>query len=45
MFEVRVGDLNKISGDWKLDKVIRSMKERGIFNDEFTAISTKNVDI
>ena len=45
MFKVRVENRNKIIGDWKLDKVIRVMKEQGISNDKFTAISTKNVDI
>ena len=45
MFKVRVENWNKISGDWKLDKVILSMKRIGISDDEFTAISTKNVDI
>ena len=45
MFKVRVENWNKISSDWKLDKVIRTMKKIRIPDDKFTAISTKNVDI
>ena len=45
MFKVRVENRNEIYADWKLYKVMRSMKKIGISDDEFTAISTKNVDI